>query len=169
MSSEEVSQQRLRALVPFNLECKAERKYTSEGKDGLRMRHEQLLAEQEAMRARMTLQREREAAGDAKKREERGPKAKARRRTYDRLYKREVRLEGRKASRAEHRAEKAARRARWQQMMDGSSLRREQRDAIKKKLEERSEGYTEGFIAGFFEGQRFVTEGGINGQQPSKQ
>ena len=133
------------------------------------MRHEQLLAEQGAMRARMTLQREREAASDAKKREERGPKAKARRRTYGRLYKRDVRLEGRKASRAERRAEKAARRARWQQMMDAANLRREQRNAIAKKLQDRSEGYTEGFVAGFFEGQRFVTEGGGNGQQPSKQ
>jgi hypothetical protein len=54
-------------------------------------------------------------------------------------------------------------------MMDAANLRREQRDAIKKKLEERSEGYTEGFVAGFFEGQRFVIEGGGNGQQPCKQ
>jgi hypothetical protein len=50
-------------------------------------------------------------------------------------------------------------------MMDAASLRREQREALKKKLEERTEGYTEGFVAGFFEGQRFVIEGGGNGQQ----
>jgi hypothetical protein len=54
-------------------------------------------------------------------------------------------------------------------MMDAANLRREQREAITKKLQERSGGYTEGFIAGFFEVQRFATEGGDNGQQPSQQ
>ena len=101
------------------------------------MRREQLLTEQAAMRVRMAEQREREVAREAKHHEERGQKAMARRRTYSRLYKRDVRLEGRKATRAELRAEKEARRARWQQMMSAAALRREQREAITKKLQER--------------------------------
>jgi hypothetical protein len=89
-------------------------------------------------------------------------------RTYGRS-KRDARFEGGRAARAERRAEKEARRARWQQMMAAATLRREQRDAIRKKLQERPEGFTDGYIAGFFDGQRFVKEGGVNRQQTGRQ